>query len=193
MPGFVALLRGVNVGGGTVLPMADFRAALEELGARDVATHIRSGNAVFRSGAMDRPARDGFARALSSALVLRGGSHPECLILAGSAFEAACAANPFPEANAAPKSLHFFFCDPEPGASDLAAWQRLAAESEALAQLGPVLCLHAPQGIGRSKLAVDLTRRVEGRFMTARNLATCMALVGCLRALPACSLSGQGR
>ena len=43
----VLLLRGINVGGTGKLPMADLRAILARLGARDVQTYIQSGNVVF--------------------------------------------------------------------------------------------------------------------------------------------------
>ena len=43
----VALLRGVNVGGKTTLPMADLRRVATDLGYDDVATYIQSGNLVL--------------------------------------------------------------------------------------------------------------------------------------------------
>jgi uncharacterized protein (DUF1697 family) len=46
---FVVLLRGVNVGKGNKVPMAGFRAALEDLGCTSVQTLLNSGNAVFSS------------------------------------------------------------------------------------------------------------------------------------------------
>ena len=48
MTAYVALLRGVNVGGKKKLEMAQLRRAFEELGCSDVATYINSGNVVFR-------------------------------------------------------------------------------------------------------------------------------------------------
>ena len=49
MPAFIALLRGVNVGGAKRVPMADWRALLAELGYTRVATLLNSGNAVFHA------------------------------------------------------------------------------------------------------------------------------------------------
>jgi len=48
MTAFVALLRGINVGGKNILPMSEFRELLRALGCEDLATYIQSGNAVFR-------------------------------------------------------------------------------------------------------------------------------------------------
>jgi uncharacterized protein (DUF1697 family) len=46
---YVALLRGINVGGRNKVPMADLRAAVEEVGHTEVATYIQSGNVLFTS------------------------------------------------------------------------------------------------------------------------------------------------
>ena len=46
---FVALLRGINVGGKSLISMAELRALFSSLGFEDVATYIQSGNVVFRS------------------------------------------------------------------------------------------------------------------------------------------------
>lgn len=50
---YVALLRGINVGGNNKVPMADLRACLEEAGLSNVQTYIQSGNVVFSSDAKD--------------------------------------------------------------------------------------------------------------------------------------------
>ena len=44
---YLALLRGINVGGRNVIRMADLRALLEELGYAEVRTYIQSGNVLF--------------------------------------------------------------------------------------------------------------------------------------------------
>lgn len=49
MSRFVALLRGVNVGGAKRVPMADLRVLLEGLGYTEVRTLLNSGNAIFDS------------------------------------------------------------------------------------------------------------------------------------------------
>lgn len=44
---WVALLRGINVGGNNIIPMADLRACVSALGFTRVATYIQSGNVLF--------------------------------------------------------------------------------------------------------------------------------------------------
>jgi uncharacterized protein (DUF1697 family) len=46
---YVALLRGINVGGKNKVPMKALKQLLEEIGLEDVGTYIQSGNAIFRS------------------------------------------------------------------------------------------------------------------------------------------------
>src|SRR5688572_7314231 len=46
---YLALLRGVNVGGKSLVKMADLRAAFERMGLVEVATYIQSGNVLFRA------------------------------------------------------------------------------------------------------------------------------------------------
>jgi uncharacterized protein (DUF1697 family) len=48
---YVALLRGINVGGRNKVAMADLRAAFEDHGYDAVATYIQSGNVLFESDA----------------------------------------------------------------------------------------------------------------------------------------------
>jgi uncharacterized protein (DUF1697 family) len=46
---FVALLRGINVGGKNKVPMAELKSCFEELGCENVRTYIASGNVIFES------------------------------------------------------------------------------------------------------------------------------------------------
>jgi uncharacterized protein (DUF1697 family) len=46
---YLALLRGINVGGKNLVKMPDLRAAFEEVGFTEVATYIQSGDVLFRA------------------------------------------------------------------------------------------------------------------------------------------------
>jgi len=46
---YVALLRGINVGGNNLIKMAELKACFEKQGFGDVATYIQSGNVLFSS------------------------------------------------------------------------------------------------------------------------------------------------
>lgn len=49
MNGYVALLRGINVGGKNLIKMTELKLCLEDLGLEDVHTYIQSGNVLFRA------------------------------------------------------------------------------------------------------------------------------------------------
>ena len=50
---YVALLRGINVGGNMIIKMSDLKAAVENLGFTNVRTYIQSGNIIFESNEKD--------------------------------------------------------------------------------------------------------------------------------------------
>ncbi len=51
---YLALLRGINVGGNNIIRMADLKACFESMGFSDVVTFIQSGNVIFRSAEKDK-------------------------------------------------------------------------------------------------------------------------------------------
>lgn len=62
---WIALLRGINVGGGNIIPMAALRACVSRAGMADVASYIQSGNLVFEAPRGDAA---GLLRRLESAI-----------------------------------------------------------------------------------------------------------------------------
>lgn len=94
---YVALLRGVNVGGNHRVPRAEFQAVLERLGFRDVVTYINSGNAVFTSD------HEPLASEVQAALEKHFGFDIPTLILPGEKMRAIAAAIPQEWTNDAPR------------------------------------------------------------------------------------------
>ena len=168
MKTFVALFRGINVGGSNILPMKDLVATLESLGCRDVATYIQSGNVVFRHRVHD--ASDLSAK-IRRAVGSRHGFEPEVLLLTAEQLELAMRTNPFPDAESEPSRLHLFFLAAVPKSPDLETIEKARAENERFAVEGAVAYLHAPDGIGRSKLAAGLERAL-GVACTGRHWRT---------------------
>jgi uncharacterized protein (DUF1697 family) len=169
---WVALLRGVNVGGRARLAMSDLRAVVESLGGRDVATYVQSGNVVFRSrhadeAAVQKALEDGLAAdlALPVAVVVR--SAPELARIAG--------ANPYAAHESDPTKLHVVFFAREPGPRAAKALEARAQPPEAATVSGREAYLHLPGGIGRSKLGAAVGTVLETPA-TARNWRTVTAL-----------------
>jgi uncharacterized protein (DUF1697 family) len=168
MQTYIALLRGINVGGHHKLPMKELRTLLENLGLQNVRTYIASGNVVFQSEETDRSR---LAREISAEIKKGHGFEPDVQLLTEEEMEKAIQANPFPEGEAEPKSLHLFFLAAVPENPDLKAIDALRIENERFALIDKVFYLHAPDGIGRSKLAEKFGRYIDVS-MTARNWRT---------------------
>lgn len=175
---FIALFRGINVGGHNRAPMAELRGMLGELGLEGVRTYVQSGNAVFR--APDTTAPD-VARRIEEAFAAGFGFPSRVLVLGVDDWAALIGRNPFPEIAGEPTKLHLFVLEREPDPENLRALQekatRLSGEQaqDRFVLRDKALYLHAPNGIGRSKLA-ELIGRTLKVDMTARNWRTVLAL-----------------
>lgn len=168
MQTYIALLRGINVGGHHSLPMKKLRTLLEELGLQNVKTYIASGNVIFQSE--DRTPDD-LADQISDAIKKEHGFRPDVQLLTVREMKTAFQANPFPEADEEPKNLHLFFLAAAPKNPDLDAMDALRSENERFELIDKVFYLYAPDGIGRSKLAEKVGRYIDVS-MTARNWRT---------------------
>jgi len=172
MKTWIALFRGINVGGNKMLPMKRLAALLEKAGCRNVKTYIQSGNVVFRSPMADASRMAARIRAAVSADC---GFEPRVLMLDRNELQRAMAANPFPKATVNPKSLHLFFLAEKPKGPDIEALNGIKAESEAFVLDGKIFYLHTPEGFGTSKLA-ERAERYLGVEATARNWRTVTAV-----------------
>jgi uncharacterized protein (DUF1697 family) len=168
MKTYIALLRGINVGGKNILPMKELAALLEGLGLKAVATYLNSGNVVFQSDTTDA---DRLAGEIKAAIGQSFGFTPQLLIRSGQELKDAMAANPFPEGESQPKTLHLFFLASPPVGPDLAGLEAIKTATERFKLVGSVFYLHAPDGIGRSKLAAR-AEKLLGVPATARNWRT---------------------
>jgi uncharacterized protein (DUF1697 family) len=162
---YIALLRGINVGGKNSLPMKELVAILEDLGARNIKTYIQSGNAAFQSSKENVA---NLSERIGTEINKRSGFQPHVLILGLSEIEKAITGNPFPEAEAEPISLHLGFLACTPENPDLQKLADLKKESEHFLLQGNVFYLHAPEGVGQSKLAANI-EKLLGVPMTDRN------------------------
>ncbi|GGU64230.1 hypothetical protein GCM10010498_21960 [Streptomyces cavourensis] len=173
---YAALLRGINVSGHKRVPMPELRAVLGELGHTDIATHLQSGNAVFRSGSEDE---DALAAALEQAVHQRFGFPVGCVVRSGAYLAAVAEACPYPAAELEGRQLHVTYFDRPVDADRFAALDAGTFLPEAFALGDRCLYLYAPDGIGRSKLAEVLARprQTQGLTATTRNWNTVAKLV----------------
>lgn len=177
MPHFVVLLRGVNVGKGNRVPMAEFRALLEAQGFTGVQTLLNSGNAVFRSTGRSATAH---ASAVSAALRERLGLSIHVMVKSASDFGAAVAGNTL--APAADQYSRFLvaFAQEQAAIEALEALRPLLRAPERLLIGKHAAYLHCARGILESEAANALLGKA-GRAVTTRNWATTLKLEALLR------------
>ncbi len=167
---FVALLRGINVGGKNSLPMKDLIAMFTKAGCSGVSTYIQSGNVLFRAEAAlaaKLPA------VISSAIKKRFGFSPPTVLRSSEELRRVAAANPFLKSEI--DTLHVAFLADLP-------------DKEAVKSLEPkppdefaVICreiyLRCPNGYGKTKLTNAYFDARLKTVSTVRNWKTVLKLL----------------
>lgn len=176
---FIALFRGLNVGGSGRISMKELGALIEGLGLEAPRTYVQSGNILFRCEAARLVT---LVAEIETAMQAVAGITTTVLLLRPEELRRIMDANPFPGAEAAPTSLHLFFFACPPPSPDLARLEALRAPSESFRLGEGALYLHAPEGIGRSKLGAGIEKSL-GVPVTARNWRTATELL---------AMSGEG-
>lgn len=174
---WIALLRGINVGGHHKVPMAELRAVVESLGYDDVATYIQSGNVVFDSEAAEAEVVASLETAIESSF---GFTVP---VVARTAEEFATVADlhvlATPDAD--PRQLMVAFLDRAPDVSFGDAVDPEDYLPDRFALVGRHVFLEYPNGSARSKLNHSLLERRLGVRATLRNWNTVGKLVSLAR------------
>lgn len=175
MPRYAALLRGVNVGKGNRVPMAELRALLEALGCTHVRTLLNSGNAVFASPGRSAPA---LAARIRAALAEQVGVDVPVMVKSADDVAAIVDGNTLASVATDPARLLVAFGADAAALAGLEAIRPLVRAPERFV-IGPhAAYLWCANGILESKAGEALLGKL-GRAVTTRNWAT----VGKLRAL----------
>ena len=168
---YIALFRGINVGGKNILPMKGLVEILEDMGSEDIKTYIQSGNVVFR---IKQGKTNKIAEEISLKILENYSFEPKVLLLESDDLHAAIDNNPFDTKDG--KVLHFFFLASDPESPDLEHLGAIKSDSEEFKLVKNIFYLYAPDGIGRSKLAAKVEQRL-GVPVTARNWNTIFKLI----------------
>lgn len=161
MKTYVILLRGINVGGKNILPMKELVAILEENNYKHIKTYIQSGNVVLKSS--NNPSIK-----IGTIVQNKFGFKPEILVLDEVEFNSSVKNNPYLSKEG--KNIHFYFCKTNPKVNS-DEMNKLKSETEEYHLNGKVFYLHAPKGVGRSKLVANIETCL-GVTATGRNLNT---------------------
>jgi uncharacterized protein (DUF1697 family) len=168
---YIALLRGINVGG-KVLKMADLREAVAELGFGKVETYLQSGNMVFRAA---KAGNDALAKRISAGIRNHKAMDVTVMVRDAAEWSKIVSDNSYPQAAEFPKTVHAFILDQMPEASRLDMLKAKEAGREEWQIVDGTLYLHTPDGFGKSVLG-GIVERILKVPMTARNWNTVLAL-----------------
>lgn len=173
MTRWVALLRGVNVGGVRV-GMADLRRLVADLGHEDVKTYLQSGNVVFGSSVRDAEA---LARGIEQALAGELGVTVPVLVRSGRELAAVAGGNPYADREDDPTRLLVAFLATAPKKSVVSGLTVPGGENVSFTVTGREVFLHYPDGgYGRSKFTNTYLEKHLGVVATTRNWRSVRAL-----------------
>jgi len=174
MTTYVALVRGINVGGHKKIAMSELRAFLAHLGFDNVRSLLQSGNLVFRSNARTGA---GLERLFDVQAEKRLGLRTAFLVRSAKEWEAVIAHNPFQtEAKSDPSHLVVVFLKDAPHKKALKALQDAIKGPELIRAEGRQLYVVYPAGIARSRLTNKLIEEQLGTRGTGRNWNTVLKL-----------------
>lgn len=161
MKKFILLFRGINVGGKNLLPMKELVPLLEKNNFHHVSTYIQTGNVVLTSEINP-------IETVKNLVSARFDFSPELFVLDEEEFSRSLANNPYTEFEG--KFVHFYYCHNfiEINQEKL---NKYLGDSERFQVIDNVFYLHAPDGIGRSKLVANIEACL-GQPATGRNLNT---------------------
>jgi uncharacterized protein (DUF1697 family) len=163
---YVALLRGINVGGKTRIAMAALRDTCEAVGCEDVVTYIQSGNVVLKS----KLTADKLRTALEEAIARAFGFNPAVMIRTAKEMSAVVDRTPYPDAD--DKTVHVGFLHAAPNAATKKCLAAIDCAPEELTVVGRDIYLHLPNGMGRAALPVEMERCLRPAPVTVRNWRT---------------------
>ncbi len=170
---FIALLRGINVGGRNKVPMSDLRSLCTDIGWSEVETYIQSGNVVFSSAAAPGLLEAEIERSIERRL----GLSISVIVRSVSQWPAYIEGNPFPDASSTEPNLVMLALSKLPPRVDAVTLLRdRAVSGERVIQVGDALWILFSGGVAKSKLSPGLFDRLVGSPVTTRNWRTVLKL-----------------
>ncbi|HVN31387.1 MAG TPA: DUF1697 domain-containing protein [Thermoanaerobaculaceae bacterium] len=174
MTTFVALLRGINIGGHKKVAMQDLRDLLTDLGFAYVRSLLQSGNLVIQGSA-----RTGghLERLLEKETEKRLGLRTDFFVRTAAEWNAVVAQNPFrEEAQRDPAHLAVMFFKDVPGRVGVRALQAAITGPEVVRVVGRQAYITYPEGFARSRLTTGLIDNKLGTRCTGRNWNTVLKI-----------------
>ncbi len=171
---YLALLRGINVGGKHKLPMKELAEIVSHLRCSDVRSYIQSGNLVF---AASREAAQRLPGLLGQEIEKRFGFAVPVIIRARDELARVVRENPFLKDRLPDNTLHVYFLAELPTANAVKGLDPNRSAPDAFRVVGREIYLHLPNGMARTKLTSAYFDSRLATVCTARNWATVQKLL----------------
>jgi len=176
---YVALLRGINVGGHKIIKMDQLRESFEELGFEGVSTYVQSGNVVFKE---PKKASDNLPRTIEDMLLRRFSMSVSVIVRTAEEVGEVLRNNPFLKERGIDVSrLHVTFLSLTPPKTAIKGLDGIAAGPDRFHCRGQEIYLHCPNGFGGTKLSINVFERMLAVGATTRNWNTVNKLYEMLR------------
>jgi uncharacterized protein (DUF1697 family) len=166
---YVALLRGINLGGKTMMKMADLKAEFEELGFENVATYINSGNVAFDAA---KTAENKLIHKIESAIEARFGRSVHVMVREQKDIERILKNNPFHGQYESHKHMHVLFLKDEMPKEKEEQLQAAALPGERYEIRGREIYNLLPSGVAGSLLTKGFFEKKPRVPYTGRNWRT---------------------
>lgn len=171
---YVALLRGINVGGKNKLPMKELTSLFDAAGCESVATYIQSGNVVFEA---TEACAKRVPEKVAQAITKRFGFSSPVVVRTAAELSGVARANPFLKAGADEGTLHLMFLADAPTAERVAALDPKRSPPDEFVVKGRDIYVRCPNGVARSKLTNAYFDAKLATTSTMRNWRTVLKLV----------------
>jgi uncharacterized protein (DUF1697 family) len=167
---YVALLRGINLGGHKKIKMDELRASLSAMGFAEVKTYIQSGNVVFKAAKISDKA---LSSKIEATILSKFGHSISVIIRTAEEIEQVIANNPFLEQpDIDPTKLHVMFLREPPAQSALKQLETFVLKPDQFRSQGKELYFCLPNGIAESAVMKKPIDRTLGVPTTMRNWRT---------------------
>lgn len=170
---YIALLRGINVGGNNKIPMAALREALQQTGFDAIQTYIQSGNVIFTSEFREK---NQIQSAIEQCITDTFGLRIAVFVCTAQEWQTLHDTNPLidtPEKIPLdPKQHHLTLLSAAPDESRIYAIQPTNFAPDRFSVIGQYVYLHTPDGYGKTLLTNGFFEKTLGVKATTRNWRT---------------------
>lgn len=168
---YIALLRGINVGGQKKIKMLDLRAMCGQMGLQEVQTYIQSGNIIFESSEEHTAVLE---KDLKKQIQTTFGFDVPVMVLTQTYLQEVAENNPFLQKNPEldTKLLHVTFLSEKPDEDLVKALTEKDYGTDEFEVIGSRVYLYFPNGYGRTKLTNNIFEKKLQVAATTRNWRT---------------------